>query len=201
MARRNAAVSLDDQSAAILYEGANMSQLSILFKMDDRVLKQKMHGLQPCGHRGNAAIYDVAEVAARCGKLTAEQVDAAMKRLNHADLPKELSKEYWNGLRARQEYMAREKELWATEKVVEAVGDIFKLVKMSVLLASDSVERQVELSDRQREIIRQAMDGLLVDLNNRIRVRFKEEQRGVDREQEWEEKVDKALQEDDDDEL
>src|SRR6478752_10127796 len=100
MSRANAGVSLDDASAAILYEGANMSQLSILFQMDDRVLKEKMHGLAPVGKRGNAAIYSVAQVAARCGKLTEEQVDAAMRRLNHKDLPKELTKEYWAGLKS-----------------------------------------------------------------------------------------------------
>jgi hypothetical protein len=180
MARANAAVSLDDQSAAILYEGANMSQLSILFRMDDRVLKEKMHGLQPCGKRGNASIYDVAEVAARCGKLTEEQVDAAMRRLNHKDLPKELTKEYWAGLKSRQEYMKNEGDLWPTNKVIAAVGDIFKLVKMSALLTSDAIERNVELSDRQREIVKSQMDGMLLELHRKIIETFKKENRDVE---------------------
>lgn len=179
MARANAAVSLDDASAAILYEGANMSQLSILLKMDDRVLKEKMHGLQPCGKRGNAAIYDVSQVAARCGKLTVEQVDAAMARLNHKDLPKELTKEYWAGLRSRQDYLLKEGDLWPTEKVVGAVGEIFKTVKMAAMLTADSVERQVELSDRQRSIIKKHMDGFLVNLHHQIVEKFKEERRNV----------------------
>lgn len=173
MARANAAVSLDKESAAILYEGANMSQLSILFKMDDRVLKEKMHGLQPCGKRGNAAIYDVAEVAARCGKLTEEQVDAAMKRLNHADLPKTLSKEYWAGLRSRQEYMLRDGDLWPTDQVVAALSEVFKLVKMQTRLMVDTVERQQELTDRQRDIIKDTMDGMLRDLRERVTENFK----------------------------
>jgi hypothetical protein len=138
-----------------------------------------MHGLAPCGKRGNAAIYDVAEVAARCGKLTAEQIDAAMKRLNHADLPKELTKEYWNGLRAKQAYLKDEGDLWPTDKVIEAVGEFFKLVKMSTMLCADAVERQVELTDRQRAIIQAQMDGMLLDLHNRIITKFQEERRDV----------------------
>lgn len=168
MSRANAAATLDEEGASILYKGANMSQLSILFKVDDRVLKEKMYGIQPVGKRGNAAIYDVAEVAGRMGKLTEEQVDAAMKRLNHNDLPKALTKEYWAGLRSRQEYLLREGNLWPTEKVVDSVSTIFKLVKMSTMLAADSVERQVELTDRQRAIIQTAMDGMLLDLHNQI---------------------------------
>lgn len=168
MGRANAAVTLDEEGASILYKGANMSQLSILFKVDDRVLKEKMHGIQPCGKRGNAAIYDVAEVAARMGKLTDEQVDAAMARLNHNDLPKNLTKEYWAGLRSRQEFMLKENKLWPTEQVIECLGDLLKLVRMSAMLTVDAVERQVELSDRQRDIIKSQMDGMLHNTHNKV---------------------------------
>lgn len=168
MPRATAAATLDSDSAAILYEGANMSQLSILLKMDDRVLKEKMHGIQPCGKRGNAAIYDVAEVAKRVGKLTAEQVNAAMQRLNHKDLPKELTKEYWAGLRSKQEYLAKEGRFWPTEHVVESYGDLFQLVKMSARLCVDAVERSTDLTERQRNIIKGQMDGMLVDFRSRV---------------------------------
>jgi hypothetical protein len=163
MGRANAASTLDEEGASILYKGANMSQLSILFKVDDRILKEKMYGIQPVGKRGNAAIYDVAEVAARMGKLTEEQVDAAMMRLNHNDLPKSLTKEYWAGLRSRQEYMLKEGELWPTQKVVKTIGELFKLVSMSAKLMVDTVERQVELTDRQRDLIKQHADGMVRD--------------------------------------
>lgn len=173
MSRANASNTLDEEGASILYKGANMSQLSVLFKVDDRVLKEKMYGIQPVGKRHNANIYDVAEVAGRMGKLTPEQVDAAMKRLNHADLPKQLSKEYWAGLRSRQEYMLKDGQLWPTDEVIRTLGEVFKLVKMSAMLCTDAVERQVELSDRQRNIIKQQMDGMLVDLNAKLVETFK----------------------------
>ena len=67
------------------------------------------------------------------------------------------------------------------------MGEVFKLVKMSVLLMSDAVERQTELSDRQREIIKSLTHGMLDDLVKRIEEKFKvptnERQEAIDDEE------------------
>ena len=44
---------------------------------------------------------------------------------------------------------------------------------MSTLLMNDAVERQSELSERQREIIKQLSHGMLDDLMKRINEKFK----------------------------
>lgn len=145
---------LDAASESILFEGANMSELSILFKCDHRVLKEKMHGIAPVGKRGQALIYDISEVASRMGKLTEEQVDKAMRRLNHADLPKQLTKEYWAGKRSKQAYEREEGDLWPTARVVSEVGEMVKSLKMELDLLTDGIERNSEMTDRQRHRLR-----------------------------------------------
>lgn len=162
---------LDAASSAIIYEGANLSEMSVMFKCDHRVLKEKINAIpqiKPCGKRGQADIYPIHEVAARMGKLSDEQVHAAMRHMNHADLPKALSKEYWAGLRSKQEYELKAGQLWPTDKVVGVLGDIFKLVKMSVLLTMDAVERNQELPPRVRDVMKRQMDGLLKDVQGRV---------------------------------
>lgn len=176
MTRKDIRAALTREDESILFEGANLSQLGILFKVDHRVLKEKMHGIRPVGKRYNAEIYDIAEVATRMGKLTDEQVDAAMKRLNHADLPKMLSKEYWAGQRSKQEFLLKEGDLWPTGKVVEEVGEMVKQLKMELDLLSDGVERQVELSDRQREIVKQLVNGAKMNMLLRLKEKFETKQ-------------------------
>lgn len=166
--------SSDDTTDAIIFEGANQSQLSALFKVDERILKEKMRGIDPVGKRNRAPIYDVAVVAARMGKLTSEQVDAAMRRLNHADLPKMLTKEYWNGLRARQAYELAEGDLWPTAKIVAEVGDMVKTLKMELDLLGDALERTTELSDRQRAILAGLLDGTKTNMVRRLKERFED---------------------------
>lgn len=165
---------LDAASESILFEGANMSELSILFKCDHRVLKEKMHGIPSVGKRGQALIYDISEVASRMGKLTEEQVDKAMRRLNHADLPKQLTKEYWAGKRSKQAYEREEGDLWPTARVVSEVGEMVKSLKMELDLLTDGIERNSEMTDRQREVAKQLVNGAKTNMLKRLKERFED---------------------------
>jgi hypothetical protein len=84
--------------------------------------------------------------------------------MHHNDLPKMLTKEFWAGQRSRQEFEQREGNLWPTGRVVEVIGGLMKLVKMSVRLNADAVDRQAELTDRQRGIVKSLGDGMLETL-------------------------------------
>lgn len=153
---------IDDITRAILYDGANLSQLGNLFRMDHRVLVEKLTkgGCQPSGIRNGVNIYAVHEVAPYLVK-PAYDIEEYLKRMHHNDLPKHLSKEFWAGLRSRQEYKQKEGDLWPTSRVVQVMGGVMKLIKMSARLMSDQVDRQAELSDRQREIVKSQCDGML----------------------------------------
>lgn len=165
---------LDPKSQAMLFEGLNLSELSVAFAMDHRVITEKIHGVPPSGTRNNTSVWRIKDVYSLLWRPTTEQVDAAMQRLNHADLPKTLSKEYWAGKRSRQEYMLKNGDLWPTIKVVSEVGELLKIMKMQALLTADAVDRQTELTDRQRNIIKGLMDGMLRDLHKHVVEKFKE---------------------------
>ena len=152
----------DDEVMSALYKGLNQSQLMKLFRLDNRTIKAKIFesGVKPIGRVYHADIYSVYELAPYLVKPVGD-IEAYIKRMDHHDLPKMLTKEFWAGLRSKQEYEEKAGLLWRTERVVEEVGDLMKLVKMSTLLMLDAVERQTELSDRQREIIRSLSHGMI----------------------------------------
>ena len=152
----------DDITKAILYDGANLSQLGSLFRMDHRVLVEKMTkgGCKPVGTRNGVEIYAVHEVAPYLVK-PAYDIEEYLKRMHHNDLPKHVTKEFWAGLRSRQEYETRAGNLWPTSRVVEVMGGLMKQIKMSARLMSDQVDRQAELSDRQRQIVKAQCDAML----------------------------------------
>lgn len=159
--------SLDDESRAMIYQGLNLSELGRLFHMDHRVLVEKLHGVPPTGKRGKANTWHVHEVAPYLVRPIFD-IEEYIKRMNHADLPKMLTKEFWAGQRARQEYLLKAGDLWPTDEVVNSVGELMKLVKMSAQLMVDAVDRQAELTDRQRQIIRGLTDGMLRDLRQAV---------------------------------
>lgn len=160
---------LDDESAAALYKGLTISQLQIILEMDRRDLSKKIEAgnVKPAGMRGGFPIYKLKDVMPHVVKPVYD-VEAYMRQMNPQDLPKLLTKEYWAGQRSRQEFMLREGDLWPTSKVVSTAGEWFKLVRMSALLCIDTVERQVELSEKQRSIIKGVMDGMLIELHREI---------------------------------
>lgn len=170
-----AASSLDDTSRAMLYEGVNLSQLGLLFRMDHRVLVEKLHGIEPTGKRGSAQTYLVHEVAPYLVKPVLD-IEDYIKRMNHTELPKMLSKEFWAGQRSRQEYLLKEGDLWPTAKVIENVGELLKVIKLSARLMIDAVERQTELTDRQRNIIKSLTDGMLQDMHRSMSEVFAEKE-------------------------
>lgn len=156
-----------------MYEGANLSQLGRLFKMDHRVLVEKLHNCPPTGVRNGVDIWDVATAAPHLVKPIYD-IETYIKRMHHNDLPKFLTKEFWAGQRSKQEFLLKEGELWSTSRVVTAVGSFMKLVKMNVRLLTDSVDRQAELSDRQRHIIRGLGDSMLEELYRTVLEAFAE---------------------------
>lgn len=177
MATTHKTASLDKESQAMLYEGLNLSQLSVAFRMDHRVLVEKLHGVEPCGHRGRAAIYRINEVAPYLVKPHYD-IETYIKRMNHADLPKHLTKEFWNGQRARQEFELKAGHLWHTTQVVEKVGELYKLVLNSARLASDNIERNTELTQKQREAVDTLMRNMCEELHQKILENFKETDSG-----------------------
>src|SRR5690606_38995371 len=110
----------------------------------------------------------------------AYDIEEYLKRMHHNDLPKHVTKEFWAGLRSRQEYETRAGNLWPTSRVVEVMGGIMKLIKMSARLMSDQVDRQAELSDRQRQIVKSQADGMLEEAYRTILEAFSTQPTNMD---------------------
>lgn len=182
-----------------MYEGANLSQLGRLFKMDHRVLVEKLYNCPPTGTRNGVDIWDIATAAPHLVKPIYD-IETYIKRMHHNDLPKFLTKEFWAGQRSKQDFLLKEGELWHTSRVVKAVGAFMKLVKMNVRLMTDSVDRQAELSDRQRKLIKGLGDSMLEELYRTVLEAFAEKPASAAVRDEAAEIV-QSLQKDDDDEL
>jgi hypothetical protein len=160
----------DPVSHAAIYKGVTKTQLAAIFDVSDKKVEMVLGELTPVGTgpRGSP-IYKISEAAPLLAlpKITPEQIAEQIKGMHFTDLPMILRKEFWAGQKLKQDYEIKAGDLWPTTKVIESVGEFFKLVKMSAQLMSDAVERQTELTDRQRAIIKQLTDSMLEDLRSR----------------------------------
>jgi len=152
---------------------ATMAQLAQLFETDAKTLPKRLRGLRPSGTRNNTSTYKIREAASRIVK-PGYAIEYYLRTMNHSELPPLLTKEYWNGQRARQIYEENAGDLWRTAQVVEGFAEAFKTLRMSLLLMADAVDRETELSEPQRKIIKRMIDGAIDELREKMVERFKD---------------------------
>ncbi|AFB84024.1 terminase small subunit [Hafnia phage Enc34] len=169
----------DADTEAMIFQGCNITQIAKLFRMERRDITPKIMDVPPIGERGGYPIYAVHEVAPYLVKPLYD-VETYLRRMNFKDLPKELSKEFWAGQRAKQDFDIKAGNLWETEDIISHFGEAVKILRMSLLLIPDTLARQAGLTEAQRSATQSAIDGILNDLTDALVDRFKEDKEADD---------------------
>jgi hypothetical protein len=156
------------------HRGLLATQIEALLGSDRGKTAAVLATKTPSGEKHGRPTYRLRDVAPEIVKPVVSEDDLArmIKTMHYTDLPMVLRKEFWAGQRSKQQYEVAAGDLWPTAKVIEHVGEIYKMVVMAARLTSDAVERQAELSERQRAIIGDQMTGMLKNLEHVIRERF-----------------------------
>lgn len=157
-----------EENKNLIYEGATISQLQLLFDLDRRTITQRLGTLDPSGKRRGFPIYNIAKAAAYLAPPQEDQVIKVLEKMPASKLPIHLQKEFWDALRSRQLYEENAKDLWRTDVIVDFVIDILKTVRESVNVFEDTVDRETELSIKQRAIIQTLVDDLLNDVSKKL---------------------------------
>lgn len=158
----------------ILMVGASISELAQLFGMDRKDIRARIGELPPRTKRGQSDVWRVRDVASRLVKFDDNMTELVSKILatHHTDLPKMLSKEYWYGQNQRIKFLQEVGDLWDTSAVITLASEVFKTLRLSLMLASDTVGRETGLTLKQREIIENLMHEALSDAREKLVVRL-----------------------------
>lgn len=160
----------------IIQQGANVTELAALFGLDRKNVRERLEGIAPIGRRVNNDVWRVRDVASRLinlGDDDAELVSTVLA-MNHTQLPKMLSKEFWLGQSHRIKVLREIGDLWDTAAVVTLASEVFKTLRLSLSLASDSIERRTGLTVEQRELIDDLMTEALNDCREKLVVNLTE---------------------------
>lgn len=161
----------DLETKAIIYEGATVNQLSIMFKMAPKDVAVKVAGLVPAGHRRGTPFYAVNEAAARLVKPGYE-IERVLMNMNQSDLPPMLQNAFWSAQKTRALFEEMMGDLWRTSRVVRLISVLFNSVRMAMLLLPDRIEREAGLNSEQRAVVRRVVEGALVEGRKAIMKEF-----------------------------
>lgn len=152
----------DPETAAIIYEGATIRQIAIMFKADPKVVTSKISSLVPVGRRRGTPIYSIPEAAARLVK-PGYDIERVIMNMNHSDLPPMLQNAFWSAQKTRASYEEMIGDLWRTSRVVRLISVLFNSVRMILLLLPDTIEREAGLTREQKAVVRRVVEGALVE--------------------------------------
>lgn len=154
---------------SIFAKGVSVSFLAKAFRVAPQTARERLSRCPPISDSVNfdgpkqQFRYDLAEAASYLitPKLTPEQFLQAVKR---ADLPPSFQQQFWDARLKQQRWEQEAGQLWRTEKVQEVLGTAFQQMKFTMQLWVDHLERETGLTDRQRELLIQLVDGLQQDI-------------------------------------
>jgi len=151
-----------------LNRGVSVAWLAHVFRMEQAAVKRKL-GNCPVktqrrrGDKMTTVLYDLPTAAAFL-VTPAFSTAEYMRAVRRGDLPPALQQTIWDALLKRQKWEENAGQLWRTEKIRTVLGSTFQTIKFTMQLWIDTLERRVEVSDEQREIIVSLVDGLQAEL-------------------------------------
>jgi hypothetical protein len=167
------------QDAEVLPDGVEMTKitdvmhgvtvgfLSQAFNMDPTTVRQRLKDC-PTIHRKKAGfVYDL-KVAAQYLVKPVLNVEEYLKKMKPSELPMHLQDTYWSAQRSRQAWEEKAGHLWATDKVMEVLGDTFQAIKFAIQLWPENVAQAHGLTQEQRDTLTKMGDALQKDIHQRL---------------------------------
>lgn len=158
------------QSAYVhdLERGVTISWLAQAFKMPRHKVEKRLIGcpVMKAGTHG-AKIYHFATA---CAYMVDPRVDVRryIENMDRSELPEQLRMEYWSARQKEQVVRRNAGELWRDEDVLGAFGSVMMLIKDTVKLWTDQVEKRVGVTDEQRDLLDDLSRDLLQQIGDKV---------------------------------
>lgn len=157
----------EGDSRAIIFQGASVSDLSRIFKVDARTIGKAVLNVPPAGTRRGFPVYHIRDVAPFFVKPKVD-VETFVRNMKLEDLPATLNKEIWAAKKAQLDFEAKQGELWPTDRVVFGYATIFRIVQMAFRLIPDDISDAMEFDDSTRKRLEKLFDAQLENIRESI---------------------------------
>lgn len=148
-------------------KGVSVFWLANVFGMEPETVRRRLADVAPIRVDGKTRIYRVIDAAPYLvtPKIDIEKV---LRDMKGSELPALLQKEIWDAKLKRQKWEREAGDLWHTMDVLAVLSEVFSIIKSTVMLWPDTVERAEGLTDPQRELLIRMGDALQDDIYNRL---------------------------------
>lgn len=164
-----------EDAQMLIYDGVPVSTLGEIFGLDHKEVNKRIVGrVSPVASktgRDKALKYRIRDAAPYLCEMKHDP-EELIKSLSPSKLPPALQDAFWKAQNSRQKWEENRGDLWRTERVFEVVSSAFKVIRLTILMFTDTVSQRTILTDEQRRIITELGDGLLEMLVERLKEEF-----------------------------
>lgn len=160
--------SLDNTKAHEIDRGVSIPWLCQAFRIPRSRAEKKLIGapVLRASSRGSK-VYDLS-VAASYLIEPRYDIAAYLAELSPKDLPENLRSEYWSARLKEQKARLIARDLWHSEDVQRAFGEVFKLIKDKVTLWTDELDESRGLTSDQITVLDDYARELLASIGDAI---------------------------------
>ncbi len=151
-----------------LDNGVNITWLMNAFHMSRDMVKSKLANCPKAVDDAESPLYYLHEAVHYLG-TPAGGIEEAIKRMKPSQMPVLLQKAFWEAKNERVKYEVQAKNLWRTEDVLMVFASCFKIIRDTIFLWLNDIERLEALTDKQKEIILEKCDSLQDAIYNNLK--------------------------------
>ena len=148
-------------------QGVTVYWLSQVFGLASETVRRRLADCPPHSVHGKSNRYLVKDAAPYLVEPNLD-IEKYLKGMRASDLPALLQKEIWDAKLKRQKWEALAGDLWHTQDVMEVFSEVFSIIKSTIQLWPDTVERTAGLTDDQRELMVSMGDSLQDEIYRKL---------------------------------
>lgn len=157
------------QDLSEIRQGVTVTWLASLYGIARKTVEKQLTGCPTMGRSVKGTpLYDLT-IAAGYMSSRKRDIAAALKTAKEADLPAPLQRQFWQTKLLRNKWELEAGEMWATDDVMDVLGEIFKKIKNATMLWVDNLESVSQLSKEQRTTLISYVDELNNEIANAIK--------------------------------
>lgn len=154
-------------------QGVTVAFLSQTFKIAPQKVKMLLVNcpVKEYRRRGTQQTQNVYDLATAAAYLVEPKVkiEDILNQIKREDLPPAINTAFWDAQLKRQKWEENAGQLWRTETIRSTIGAMFQTMKFTIQLWADTIERQVGLTEEQRDLLNAMTDKLQETLFNSLK--------------------------------
>lgn len=146
-----------------IMKGVTATWLARVMRMDVNDVKVRLAHVTPMTTGNRQAAYDIKTAMGHLVDPVSD-IETFIRNMDPKSLPTQLTAAFWTAEKTRFQTLEMAGRLWDTEKVLGGYAQIFRVLRDDTSLWVDTLDEVDEMTDKQRAVVTQLVDGLLSNI-------------------------------------